>query len=169
MRASIRDNNPVVYIENRRLYGRRGSLPGDGQEPLPLGRARIARDGRDISIVAWSRMVEVSLEAAERLAAEDVEAEVIDLRSLVPMDLETLIRSVVRTRRAVVVHEAVVPFGAGAEVAARITEEAFDRLRAPVARIGAPPVPMPFSPPLEAATIPDVDAVTTAVRETMSS
>jgi pyruvate/2-oxoglutarate/acetoin dehydrogenase E1 component len=168
MRASIRDDNPVVYIENRRLYGRRGDLPGSGDEPLPIGRARIARSGRDVTIVAWSRMVEVSLQAAEALAADGVEAEVIDLRSLVPMDVETVVGSVLRTGRAVVAHEAVLPFGAGAEVASRITEEAFDRLQAPVARVGAPCAPMPFSPPLEAAAIPDADAVVAGVRRTMA-
>jgi pyruvate dehydrogenase E1 component beta subunit len=114
-------------------------------------------------------MVEVSLAAAEALAAEGVEAEVIDLRSIVPMDVETIVASVMRTGRAVVVHEAVVPFGVGAEVAARITEETFGRLQAPVARVGAPAVPLPFSPPLEAACIPDPDAVAAAVRRTMAA
>jgi pyruvate/2-oxoglutarate/acetoin dehydrogenase E1 component len=169
MRASIRDRSPVVYIENRRLYGRRGSLPPAGEEPLPIGRARIVRAGDDITIVTWSRMVEVSLAAAEALAAEGIEAEVIDMRSLVPMDVETIVGSVLRTGRAVVVHEAVVSFGAGAEVAARITEETFSRLQAPVARVGAPPTPLPFSPPLEAACIPDPDAVAAAVRRTMAA
>jgi pyruvate/2-oxoglutarate/acetoin dehydrogenase E1 component len=169
MRASIRDRSPVVYIENRRLYGRRGLLPPAGDEPLPIGRARVVRAGDDITIVAWSRMVEVSIAAADTLAAEGIEAEVIDMRSIVPMDVETIVRSVLGTGRAVVVHEAVVPFGAGAEVAARITEEAFSRLQAPVARVGAPPVPLPFSPPLEAACIPDPAAVAAAVRRTMAA
>src|SRR5712692_7433369 len=169
MRASVRDRSPVVYIENRRLYGRRGSLPPTDEEPLPIGRARIVRAGDDITIVAWSRMVEVSLAAADALAAEGIAAEVIDVRCLVPMDVETIVGSVMRTGRAVVVHEAVVRFGPGAEVAARITEEAFGRLQAPVARIGAPAVPLPFSPPLEAACIPDPDAVAAAVRRTMAA
>jgi pyruvate/2-oxoglutarate/acetoin dehydrogenase E1 component len=168
MRASIRDRSPVVYIENRRLYGRKGSLPPAGHEPVPIGRARIARAGDDITIVTWSRMVEVSLAAAEALAAEGINAEVVDMRSIVPMDVETIVGSVRRTGRAVVAHEAVVSFGAGAEVAARITEETFDRLEAPVARVGAPAVPLPFSPPLEAACIPDSDAVAAAVRRTMA-
>jgi pyruvate/2-oxoglutarate/acetoin dehydrogenase E1 component len=169
MRASIRDRSPVVYIENRRLYGRRGSLPRAGDEPLPIGRARVVRSGDDVTIVAWSRMVEVSLEAADALASEGIAAEVIDMRSIVPMDVETIVASVLRTGRAVVVHEAVVPFGAGAEVAARITEETFSRLQAPVARVGAPPAPLAFSPPLEAASIPDSDAVAAAVRRTMAA
>src|SRR5712692_9831093 len=164
MRASIRDRSPVVYIENRRLYGRRGSLPPTDEEPLPIVRA-----GDDITIVAWSRMVEVSLAAADALAAEGIAAEVIDVRCLVPMDVETIVGSVMRTGRAVVVHEAVVRFGPGAEVAARITEEAFGRLQAPVARIGATAVPLHFSPPLEAPCIPDPDAVAAAVRRTMAA
>ena len=168
MRAAIRDDNPVVYIENRRLYGRRGHLPAADEEPLPIGRARVARGGRDVTIVAWSRMVEVSLQAAEALSTDGVEAEVIDLRSLVPMDVETIVDSVSRTGRAVVAHEAVVSFGAGAEVAARITEATFGLLQAPVVRVGAPPVPMPFSPPLEAAAIPDADRIAAAVRKTMA-
>jgi pyruvate/2-oxoglutarate/acetoin dehydrogenase E1 component len=169
MRAAIRDDNPVVYIENRRLYGRRGDLPDAEGEPLPIGRARVVRGGSDVTIVSWSRMVEVSLQAAETLAAEGVEAEVIDLRSLVPMDVETVVGSVARTGRAAVVHEAVLPFGAGAEVSARITEETFGSLRAPVARIGAPYAPMPFSPPLESASIPDADAVVAGVRRTVAA
>jgi len=169
MRASIRDNNPVVYVENRRLYGRRGYLPDPDEESLPLGRARVVRSGRDVTIVTWSRMVEVSRQAADALAAEGVEAEVIDLRSLVPLDGETVLDSVRRTGRAVVAHEAVVPFGAGAEIAARITEEAFGSLHAAVVRVGAPPVPMPFSPPLEAATIPDADAIVAGVRKAMAA
>jgi pyruvate/2-oxoglutarate/acetoin dehydrogenase E1 component len=169
MRASIRDRSPVVYVENRRLYGRRGSLLPAGDEPLPIGRARIARAGDDITIVAWSRMVEVSLAAAEELAAEGIDAEVIDLRSIVPMDVETIVGSVMRTGRAVVVHEAVVSFGAGAEVAARITEETFGRLQEPVTRIGAPAAPLPFSPALEATCIPDPAAVAAGVRRTMAA
>lgn len=166
MRAAIQDSNPVVYVENRRLYGRRGQLP-ESDDRLPIGRARVAREGVDVTVVAWSRMVEVSLEAAGRLAAEGVEMEVIDLRSLVPMDMETVIASVTRTGRAVVVHEAVTSFGAGAEVAAQITEAAFGELHGPVLRVGAPSVPMPFSPPLEEACIPDADAVIAAVRRTL--
>jgi pyruvate/2-oxoglutarate/acetoin dehydrogenase E1 component len=167
MRLSIRDRSPVVYIENRRLYGRRGYLPDDG-EPLPIGQARVVRGGSDVTVVAWSRMVEVSLEAAEALTTEGIDVEVIDLRSLAPLDVDTIVSSAIRTRRAVVVHEAVVPFGAGAEIAACITERAFDRLQAPVARVGAPPTPMPFSPPLEAACIPDSERLSAAVRQVIA-
>jgi len=168
MRSAIRDPDPVVYVENRTLYSRRDVRPDATQEPAPLGSARVVRPGADVTVVAWSRMVEVSLEAAETLAGNGVDLEVIDLRSLVPLDLATLLESVRRTGRMVVVHEAVQSFGAGAEIAQLVTEHAFDDLRAPVARVGAPAVPMPFSPPLEALCIPGVDRVVAAVEQTLS-
>lgn len=168
MRLAIQDPDPVVYVENRRLYGRKGTLPSDG-DLLPIGRARVVRAGTDVTVVAWSRMVEEAARAAEALAAEGVSTEVIDLRSLVPMDIETVVASVRRTGRAVVAHEAVVDFGAGAEVAARIGETAFRALRAAVARVGAPPVPMPFSPPLEEACIPDAGNIADAVRGVLAA
>jgi pyruvate/2-oxoglutarate/acetoin dehydrogenase E1 component len=167
MREAIRDPSPVVYVENRRLYGRKGDVTaGDG---LPIGRARVVREGRDATVVAWSRLVEASVRAADELAAEGVSVEVVDLRSLVPMDVDTLAASVARTGRAVVAHEAVRDFGAGAEVAQRMTELAWSSLRAPVARVGAPFVPMPFSPPLEEAVIPDVADVVAALRRVLAS
>ena len=168
MRAAIQDPDPVVYVENRTLYSRKATRPDATQEPLPLGRARVMRRGSDVTVVAWSRMVEVSIEAAEALAPDGVDVEVVDLRSLVPLDLDLLLESVRKTGRMVVVHEAVRSFGAGAEVAQLVTEQAFDGLHAPVARVGAPSVPMPFSPPLEALCIPGVDAVVAAVKQTVS-
>jgi pyruvate/2-oxoglutarate/acetoin dehydrogenase E1 component len=168
MRLAIRDPNPVVYVENRRLYGRKGELPHDDAELLPIGRARVVREGGDVTVVAYSRMLEVSLAAAERLGTEGIECEVVDLRSLVPLDLETILGSVRKTRRAVVAHEAVVSFGAGAEIAAQVTEAAWDSLAGPVVRVGAPPVPMPFSPPLEDHCIPNEDDVVAAVRQAMA-
>ena len=168
MRLAIRDPNPVVYVENRRLYGRKGQLPGDAP-PLPIGKARIAREGADVTVAAWSRMVEVALQAAEQLAPEGVEVEVVDLRSLVPMDVETIVASVSKTGRAVVAHEAVVDFGAGAEVVSRIVEHVYDRLRAAPVRVGAPPVPLPFSPPLESACIPDAGRIAKGIRAALAS
>ena len=165
MRSAIRDPDPVVYVENRRLYGRRSALAE--HHDLPIGKARIARSGSHVTVVAWSRLVELALEAAEELAAEGIDAEVVDLRSLVPMDVDTVLESVRRTRRVVVAHEAVLDFGAGAEVAARIYEGCFDALAAPVERVGAPPVPLPFSPPLEEACIPSTDDVVAAIRKTL--
>lgn len=151
--ASVADPNPVVYVENRRLYGMKGRLD---HERLPLGKARIARSGTDVTVVTWGQMVRESLAAAEQA---DVSIEVVDARSLVPLDVTTIADSAERTRRVLIVHEAVEMFGAGAELAARIGEEQFDLLRVPVRRLGAPPVPMPFNPVLEAALLPNADSV----------
>jgi pyruvate/2-oxoglutarate/acetoin dehydrogenase E1 component len=157
--AAVEDPDPVVYVENRRLYGMRGEL---GQDPLPLGRARVAVAGDDVTIATWGQMVRECVTAA---ASADVSVEVIDLRSLVPLDLGTVLESATRTGRVLVVHEAVQDFGAGAEIAARVGEELFDLLRTPVKRIGAPPVPMPFSPTLERALMPDAAAVAQACEQ----
>jgi len=165
MRAAVRDPDPVIYVENRRLYGRRGGLPDESSIGLPIGSARTLRMGANVTVVAYSRLVEVALAAADVVAAEGIDCDVIDLRSLVPLDLELILSSVARTGRAVIAHEAVRSFGAGAEIAALITENAFESLSGPVVRVGAPSVPMPFSPPLEAACIPDVEHVVNAVRQ----
>ncbi|MDO8210152.1 alpha-ketoacid dehydrogenase subunit beta [Conexibacter sp. CPCC 206217] len=157
--AAVADPNPVVYVENRRLYGMKGAL---GDDPLPLGRARVARGGDDVTVVTWGQMVRESLKAAESCAAS---IEVIDLRSLVPLDIETVLASVRRTGRLLVVHEAVEAFGAGGEIAARVGRELFDELRAPVRRLGAPSVPMPFSPALERSLMPAASAIARAAEE----
>jgi pyruvate/2-oxoglutarate/acetoin dehydrogenase E1 component len=154
--AAVEDPDPVVYIENRRLYGLRGAR---GQDPLPLGRARVSLPGDDVTVVTWGQMVRECEKAATTAQAS---VEVIDLRSLVPLDWETVLSSAGRTGRALVVHEAVQDFGAGAEIAARLGEELFDVLRAPVKRIGTPPVPMPFNPDLERAVLPQAAAVAAA-------
>jgi pyruvate/2-oxoglutarate/acetoin dehydrogenase E1 component len=156
---AVRDPNPVVYVENRRLYGSKGSL---GEDPLPIGRARVALAGDDVTVVTWGQMLREALAAA---SASDASVEVIDLRSLVPMDLETVLASAQRTGRLLVVHEAVQDFGAGAEIAARVGEELFDLLRVPVRRIGAPSIPMPFSPSLERLLLPSAQAIAAAVQE----
>jgi len=153
---AVRDPNPVMFVENRRLYGMRGSLT---EAPLPLGKARVARDGDDVTVVTWGRQLHECLAAAERCSAS---LEVVDLRSLAPLDLDTVLASVRKTGRLLVVHEAVRDFGAGAEIAARIAEELFDELLAPVRRLGCAAVPMPFSPDLERSILPDAEAVATA-------
>jgi pyruvate dehydrogenase E1 component beta subunit len=145
--SAIADPNPVVFVENKSLYFRREPVP-EATEPIPLGRARTVRPGRDVTVVALSRMVGDALEAAERLAREGVEAEVIDPRTLVPLDLETLAQSLRRTGRAVVAHEAVAAGGFGAELAAQLQAAAFDYLEAPIQRVGAPYTPVPVSPAL---------------------
>jgi pyruvate/2-oxoglutarate/acetoin dehydrogenase E1 component len=158
MLASVRDPNPVVFVENRRLYGMRGEL---GVDPLPLGRARVARAGEDVTVVTWGQSLRECLAAAD---AGPASLEVIDLRSLVPLDMETVLASVGRTGRLLVVHEAVQDFGAGAEIAARVADELFDQLRTPVRRLGTPPVPMPFSPELERALLPSAAAIGSAAQ-----
>ena len=162
--ASIRDPNPVVVIENKTLYFRREEVP-DELPAVELGVAATLREGRDVTIVALSRLVHDALAAAERLAAEDgIEAEVIDPRTLVPLDLAAIVESVQRTSRLVVAHEAVAQGGFGAEIAAQVQSAAFDFLDAPVVRIGAPFAPVPLSAPLEDAYLPGADDVVAAVR-----
>jgi pyruvate/2-oxoglutarate/acetoin dehydrogenase E1 component len=161
--AAIADPNPVVFIEHKALYFRKEDVSEDA-EPIAIGRARTARKGDDVTIVALSRMVGEALVAAERLAGEGVEAEVIDPMTLVPFDLETVLESVRRTNRLVVAHEAVEHGGFGAEIAARVQHEAFDFLDAPVERVGAPFSPVPLSPPLEDAYLPGAEEIYGAAR-----
>ncbi len=161
--AAIADPNPVVFVENKTLYFRREEARGD-RVPVPLGRARVVRPGSDVTVVALSRLVHESVAAAEELAAEGIEVEVIDPRTLVPLDLEAILESVARTHRLVVAHEAVRSGGFGAEVAAEVQAAAFDELDAPVGRVGAPFTPIPFSPPLEDAYLPGRADVAAAVR-----
>jgi pyruvate/2-oxoglutarate/acetoin dehydrogenase E1 component len=154
--AAVRDPGPVVFIENRRLYSMKGRL---GEHQLPLGEARVVIQGGDVTVVTWGQTVRDCVKAA---TSNSVSLEVIDLRSLVPLDMETVLRSVERTGRLLVVHEAVQDFGAGAEIAARAGEELFDVLLAPVRRLGAPAVPMPFNPSLERSLLPTPEAVVSA-------
>jgi len=164
--SAIEDPNPVVFIENKTLYFRREQVE-DEIEPVSLGRARVAREGGDVTIVALSRLVGDALSAAERLAAEGVEAEVIDPRTLVPLDLETIVGSVEKTNRLVIAHEAVEHGGFGAEILAEVQAVAFDHLDAPIERVGAPFAPIPLSPPLEDDYIPNADDVYSAVRSVL--
>ncbi len=144
MVSAIADPGPVVFVEHKGLYFQRGTL-ADEIEPVPIGRARIVREGSDVTIVALSRMVGEALAAAELLAEEGIEAEVIDPRTLVPLDLEAIVGSVQRTNRLVVAHEAVAHGGVGAEIAAQVQSAAFDDLDAPIERVGAPFAPIPLS------------------------
>jgi pyruvate/2-oxoglutarate/acetoin dehydrogenase E1 component len=164
--SAIADQNPVVVVENKTLYFRREEV-ADPPEPVPLGSARIVRPGRDVTVVALSRLVHDALAAAEELAEDGVEVEVIDPRTLVPLDLETIADSVRRTHRLVVAHEAVEHAGFGAELAAQVQQACFDDLDAPVERVGAPFAPIPFSPPLEDAYLPGRAEVTAGVRATL--
>jgi pyruvate dehydrogenase E1 component beta subunit len=165
--AAIADPNPVVFVENKTLYFRKEDVP----EPVPpvrIGEAVTLRQGRDVTIVALSRLVHDALEAAERLAGEGIEVEVIDPLTLVPLDLDTIVASVERTNRLVVAHEAVEHGGFGAEIAARVQGAAFDFLDAPIQRVGAPFAPIPLSPPLEDAYLPGVDEIVAAVRKVLA-
>lgn len=161
--TAIRQNNPVMFLEHKLLYSTRGPVP---VTPLaiPLGVADVKRSGRDVTVVATSRMVLMSLTAAEALAREGIEVEVIDPRSLVPLDIDTIVASVKRTAHALVVHEAVRRGGIGAEIAAQIMEQAFDYLDMPVARVGAAPCPIPYARDLEDAVLPKVGDIVSAVR-----
>ena len=161
LRAAIADPNPVVYVENKTLYFRRETFE---PEEVPIGRARVVRPGRDVTVVALSRLVHEAVAAADELAAEGIEVEVVDPRTLVPLDLETIVESVSRTHRLVVAHEAVEHGGFGAEIAAQVQAAAFDELDTPIVRVGAPFAPIPFSPPLEDAYLPSRDDVVAAVR-----
>lgn len=167
LRAAIADPDPVVVVENKALYAMKGEVP-DQLEPMPIGRARIVREGRDVTLVSYGAAVHTCRKAADRLAAEGVEAEVLDLLSLQPWDEAAVLASLSRTHRLVVVHEAVEAFGVGAEIAARMADIGFDELDAPIARVGAPFMPVPFSKALESAYIPSADAVAGAVRRILA-
>lgn len=159
LKAAIRDNNPVVYFEHKHLYRRiREDLPDD-DFIVPLGQADIKRDGSDLTIVTYGAMVHESLAAAERLSKEGAECEVVDLRSLCPLDKATFLASVRKTSRALVVYEAHLTSGFGAEVAAIIAQEAFDVLDAPVTRVASLDVPIPFAGPLEDAVLPNAGKI----------
>ena len=164
--SAVADPNPVVFVENKTLYFKKGEV-ADEPVPIPIGEATVLRDGSDVTIVALSRLVDDALTAAERLSAEGTEAEVIDPRTLVPLDLDTIVESVKRTNRLVVAHEAVEHGGFGAEIVAEVQAAAFDYLDAPIQRVGAPFTPIPVSPPLEDAYLPGADDVYEAVLKTV--
>ncbi|GAB2485493.1 alpha-ketoacid dehydrogenase subunit beta [Jatrophihabitans fulvus] len=163
MVAAIRDDNPTVVVLNKRMLGVKGEVPEELYE-IPLGQANTVRTGKDATVVAIGRMVPETMAAAEKLAADGIEIEVIDPRSVQPLDSATIIESVKRTNRAVIVHEAVEFGGIGAEISSQIQEQAFDYLDAPVKRIAAPFSPVPFSPVLEKAYIPDSSQIADGVR-----
>ena len=164
--TSIRDDNPVLFIEHKLLYATKGKVP-DGEHLIPLGQADIKRVGKDVTVVTISHMVLKALQAAERLAAEGIDAEVIDLRTLAPLDLGRVLDSVRKTNRVVIVHEACRRGGFGGELAALIQEEAFDFLDAPIQRVGALDVPIPYSKPMEEYVIPDEGRIVAAVRKVL--
>jgi len=167
LKTAIRDDDPVLFMESETLYNLKGEVPDDPDFTVPMGVASVAREGKDVTIISWSRMVHVSLEAAAELAKQGIEAEVIDLRSLRPLDEETIVRSVQKTHRAVVAHEGWPYGGVGAEIADRLQRLAFDDLDAPVLRACTLDVPMPYNAKLEQYVIPQVSRILEKVREVL--
>ncbi len=155
IKSAIRDNDPVIFFEHKALYRRVKEEIPDTDYTIPLGKARVDRVGRHMSVITYGAMVHVAREAAEVLSREGVELEIIDLRTLLPIDEETILESVKKTSKALVLHEATYTGGIGGEIAARITEKAFEYLDGPVVRLTAPDSPVPFSPPLEQAFLPN--------------
>ena len=166
LKTAIRDPDPVMVFEHRGLYRVVGEVP-DEEELIPLGSAEVKRPGSDVTVIATARMVHAALEAAELLAREGISAEVVDPRSLVPLDRETLAGSVAKTHRVVIAEEGPMRGSAGAWLAWVVMEECFDDLDGPIARVAGPNVPIPFSPPLEAACTPDSEAVAAACRQVL--
>jgi pyruvate/2-oxoglutarate/acetoin dehydrogenase E1 component len=164
LKSAIRDDNPVIFLEHKLLYATKGPVP-EGEYTVPLGQADIKRPGKHVTIVATSRQVLFALEAADKLAEEGISAEVVDPRSLMPLDKETILESVKRTHRAVIVHEAVERGGVANWIASIIQEEVFDYLDAPVVRVCGENVPIPFAQNLEAAAIPNPERIAAAVRK----
>ena len=164
---AIRDDNPVVFLEHKMLYAIEGEVP-EGAYTIPFGEADIKREGEDVTVVATANMVHTALDAAETLAAEGISLEVVDPRTLYPLDGETIFASVKKTHRLVILHEEVKFAGSGAEIAAQVAEEAFDYLDAPILRVAAPFCPVPFSPPLEKAYVPSEQQLIDAVKKVMA-
>jgi len=163
--SAIEDPNPVLFFEHKHLYRRIKAEVPDERYTTPLGKARIHREGEDVAVITWGAMVYTAVEAANQLAEEDVSVEIVDLRSIVPWDRDAVLASVRKCSKVLVLHEDTRTGGFGAEIAATIAEEAFEDLDAPVKRIAAPDTPVPFSPPLEKAFIPQVEDVAAGLRE----
>jgi pyruvate dehydrogenase E1 component subunit beta len=166
LKTALRGNDPVLFVEHSTLYQTRGPVPV-GDYTTPLGKADVRREGKDITLVSYSKMAHVSMEAAGLLEAEGISAEVVDLRSLRPLDTSLVIESFKKTNRCVVVEEAWALYGVGAEIAARIQEEAFDWMDAPVKRVSTEDVPLPYSKDLEQSALPDANKVVKAVKEVL--
>ena len=163
LKAAIRDDSPVLFLEHKRLYNAKGLVP-EGDFVIPLGQADVKRQGSDVTMISYSYMLHRALEAADRLAEAGIQAEVIDLRTLNPLDMTTILASVKKTQRLVIAHESHTNLGLGAEIASRVVEQAFDYLDAPVQRVGALDVPIPYSPVLEQVVLPDAARIVAAVQ-----
>jgi pyruvate dehydrogenase E1 component beta subunit len=166
LKAAIRSQDPVLFIEHATLYQSRGEVP-EGDYVIPIGKSTIQRPGKDVTIVTYSKMLEVSMKAAEELSRSGIEAEIVDLRTLRPLDMEPVLESFKKTNRAVIVEEGWKSYGVGAEVSARIYEQAFDYVDAPIKRVAQKEVPLPYNRTLEQSAIPQVADVIAAVKEVL--
>ena len=166
LKSAIRSNDPVLFIEHATMYQVRGDVP-DGEFTVPIGQSKVQRAGQDVTIVTYSKGLEISMKAADQLAQEGIESEVVDLRSLRPLDMGPVLESFKKTNRAVVVEEGWKSYGVGSEIASRIYEEAFDYVDAPVKRVAQDEVPLPYNRTLEQAALPQVEDVLAAVKEVL--
>lgn len=164
LKSAIRSDDPILFIEHATLYQVRGEVP-DGEFTIPIGKSKIQREGRDVTIITYSKMLDISAKAAEQLSKEGIEAEIVDLRSLRPLDMEPVLESFKKTNRAVIVEEGWRSYGVGAEVAARLYEQAFDYIDAPIQRVAQKEVPLPYNRNLEQMALPQVNDVIQAVKE----
>ncbi len=166
LKAAIRSDNPILFIEHATLYQTRGEVP-EGDFIIPIGKSEVKRPGKDVTIVTYSKMLEISMKAADKLAGEGIDAEVVDLRTLRPLDMEPVLESFRKTNRAVIVEEGWKSYGVGAEISARIYEEAFDYVDAPIKRVAQKEVPLPYNQALEQLAIPNAEDVIRAVKEVL--
>jgi pyruvate dehydrogenase E1 component beta subunit len=166
LKTAIRSDDPVLFLEHATMYQVRGEVPED-EYLIPMGKSKIQREGRDVTIVTYAKGLELSLKAADELATEGVDVEIVDLRTLRPLDMEPVLESFTKTNRAVVVEEGWKSFGVGAEVSARIYEEAFDYADAPILRVAQKEVPLPYNRTLEQAALPQVEDILAAVKEVL--
>ncbi len=166
LKAAIRSDDPILFIENATLYQWRGQVP-EGDYTIPIGQSKIQRPGRDVTIVTYSKMLQKSMQAAEQLAKEGIEAEIVDLRTLRPLDMAPVLESFKKTNRAVIVEEGWRSYGVGSEVAARIYEQAFDYVDAPIQRVAQKEVPLPYNRELEQMALPQVEDILAAVKEVL--
>ena len=164
LKSAIRDNNLIIFLEHEMLYGGKGEVPEE-EYLIPLGVSEVKREGKDISLISYSRMLTLCMKAADQLAGEGIDAEIVDVRTLRPLDSDTIVNSVKKTHRAIVVEEDWKSVGMGAEIATRIATDAFDYLDAPVVRVASAEVPMPYSKPLEQLAIPSVESIISATRQ----
>jgi pyruvate dehydrogenase E1 component beta subunit len=166
LKAAIRCDDPIMFIEHATLYQTRGEVP-DGDFVVPIGKSKVQREGKDVTLITYSKMLEVSMKAADQLAQAGIEVEIVDLRTLRPLDMEPVITSFKKTNHAVVVEEGWKSFGVGAEITARIYEEAFDYVDAPVKRVAQDEVPLPYNRTLEQMALPQVEDIIAAVKEVL--